>query len=592
MPPVDDTVPVPIRSQPGVKRDGTQFEGDAYVLARWCRFARGLPRKMLGYRAINKFLAGLVRTLHGYTQDTITYVHAGSANAVERFTINGALNTSIISDRTPVSGFTADDRNIWQFDVSNDGTTSTLVAQVAPNLVCICNSEGGALYTGDLFGTGALTQVTTLPSPHSATGGVVVLFPYTVAYGSNGFVMWSVPGDPTDFTSAGAGNANVTQQKILKGLPLRSGAGPAGILWSANSVIQMTYVGGTPVWQFNTMAGKSSVLSVASIIEYDGVYYWIGTDRFLQFNGVVREVPNDFNRDFFFDNLNYSQRQKVFAVSVPRFGEIWWCFPKGDSTEPDHAVVLNVREGYWYDTELPNGGRSAGLPPEVFRRPLMSGVEPQAYQLQGTDFDAAGSGYVVGDILSLVGGTYSVQAQVTVATVNGSGGVTGVTVSNAGSYTALPTDPVAVTGGTGTGAALLPDFNAPYKLWVHETGVDEVDGDAVRPIQSFYETADLSFPTTAQRNSAAHVLYIEPDFVQEQDMTAQIVGRANSRAPDVYGAPMTFPAEATTPVEQLVYLKGQRRQLRFRFESNTVGGYYEAGLPLAQIAEGDGTLRG
>ena len=41
-----------------------------------------------------------------------------------------------------------------------------------------------------------------------------------------------------------------------------------------------------------------------------------------------------------------------------------------------------------------------------------------------------------------------------------------------------------------------------------------------------------------------------------------------------------------------MYLKTQRRQLRFRFTSNILGGYYEMGNPLAHVKPGDGTTRG
>ncbi len=53
--------PVKIRSEPGIKRDGTQFEGDNYIDGQWCRFQRGLPRKIGGYRAITTQLPEIVR---------------------------------------------------------------------------------------------------------------------------------------------------------------------------------------------------------------------------------------------------------------------------------------------------------------------------------------------------------------------------------------------------------------------------------------------------------------------------------------------------------------------------------------------------
>ena len=586
---------VQIRSAPGIKRDGTKFEGDQYVDGQWVRFQRGLPRKIGGYRSINKFLRGLPRALHEYTQDLLTYDHAGSADRVERFFIDATYNTSVITDRTPASGFTADDGNLWQFATAYDTTNGNqIVAQVAPNLNCICNSDGGALFVGDLLGTSALTQVTTVPSNFSVTGGVVTLPPYTFAFGNDGYAAWSVPNDPADFTGSGAGNAYITGQKIVKGMPLRGGPGnsPSGLFWSADSLIRGTYVGGTAVFQFDTISTQSSILAANSVIEYDGIFYWIGTDRFLMFNGVVREVENNMNINFFFDNLNYAQRQKVFAYKVPRFGEIWWCFPFGDSIEPNHAVIYNVRENTWYDTALPNDGRGAGLFPAVFSKPLLSGVAPQEAQAVSVAINAAGTGYTAGDTLDVVGGLGQITTELTVSTVGGSGDITGVTISNAGQYTEIPTNPVSVTGGSGSAATFNLTFDNPYKFWVHEVGTDEIDGLTLNPIQSFFETADLSMPVTSGINKAMQVLMLEPDFVQSGDMTVQVMGRANARAPEVNGIIMTFVENPETPQEQVVFLKTQRRELRFRFESNTLGGNYQMGLVLAHVQPGDGTTLG
>ena len=585
---------VQIRSAPGIKRDGTKFEGDQYVDGQWVRFQRGLPRKIGGYRSINKFLRGLPRALHEYTQDLQTYVHAGSADRLERFFIDSTYNTSVITDRTPTSGFTIADGNMWQFATAYDTTNGNqIVAQVAPNLNCICNSDGGDLFVGNLLGTSALTQVTLVPANFSVTGGVVSLPPYTFAFGNDGYAAWSVPNKPNDFTGSGAGNAFITGQKIVKAMPLRGGPGnsPSGLFWSADSLIRGTYVGGGPVFQFDTISAQSSILSANSVIEYDGIFYWIGTDRFLSFNGVVREVENNMNINFFFDNLNYAQRQKVFAYKVPRFGEIWWCFPFGDSIEPNHAVIYNVRENTWYDTELPNGGRGAGLFPAVFSKPLLSGVEPQEAEAVTAAVVAGGTGYAVGNTLTVVGGLGQLDTELTVTTVS-SGVITGITISNAGQYTEIPTNPVSVTGGAGSAATFNLTFDNPYKFWVHEVGTDEIDGLTLNPIQSFFETADLSLPATSQINKALQVLMLEPDFVQSGDMTVQVMGRANARAPEVNGIIMTFVEDPQTPQEQVVFLKTQRRELRFRFESNTLGGDYQMGLVLAHVQQGDGTTLG
>lgn len=65
---------------------------------------------------------------------------------------------------------------------------------------------------------------------------------------------------------------------------------------------------------------------------------------------------------------------------------------------------------------------------------------------------SGGTGYSVGDVLTISGGTSTDPAELTVLTVDGSGAILTVNVTNGGNYSVLPTNPVSVTGGDGTGA--------------------------------------------------------------------------------------------------------------------------------------------
>jgi hypothetical protein len=130
-----------------------------------------------------------------------------------------------------------------------------------------------------------------------------------------------------------------------------------------------------------------------------------------------------------------------------------------------------------------------------------------------------------------------------------------------------------------------------YKVWFHEQGVDEIDGQNLQPIASWFETADLSAVAKGQ-NRYVRISAIEPDFVQKGPMTVRVTGRANARAPEVRSAEFTFPEVADQPFEQIVMLKEQRRELRVRFESNAVGGDYQMGQILGHMDNGDGTVLG
>ena len=605
-----------LKSDPGIKRDGTKFEGNAYVDGQWVRWQRGLPRKMGGYKATQKYLQEISRGFSNFTQMNFIYCHSGGSSTLERFTIDATGNSSIVTGRTPVAAtatgsvtlksgaagsidditvddvsimsapvsytvslaatatavaanitaytstpnYTAvavgatvnitasaagsasngnivvsattltttkvnmsggsdalivDDYNMWMFDYQYDSSTNQnyLIAHVAPNLDCVCDDIDGQIFFGEVLGTGLLESIK-LPPDANVTGGIVSLHPYLFYYGTDGIIGWSKPGEPTNMTdfAGGAGLARVWGQKIIKGLPLRAGSGsaPAGIFWAYDAVIRATFTGGTTVFQFDVVATDTSIISENCVVDYDGVFFWCGTDRFMMFNGVVREVPNSMNLNYFFDGINPQARTKVFAFKVPRYGEVWWCYPRGEATECTHAVVYNVRENTWYDTELPNYGRSAGSFNNSFAAPILTGVE-----------------------------------------------------------------------GVGN----------DYRVWVHEQGVDEINGQIINPIRSFFEMGDLS--NSAQGNNQyVRISRIEPDFVQNGDMTVQIVGRANARSQEVYGTVFTFPDQATEPYQQIIMLKEQRRELRVRFESNAVYGDYQMGQVIGHVSNGDDTVLG
>ena len=537
------TNPVQLRSDPGIKRDGTKFEGNNYVDGQWVRFQRGLPRKMGGYRQISNYANGIVRQFYTQALNNFVYTHIGQSNGIQRFTLDQAGNTSAPIDRTPAA-FVADENYAWNFDAMYDGAGggTVIIANATNTLDDISDGTQLPIWIGDIYGTSALTPIVDATKGAILTSGnILVLHPYLFVLDKNGFVRWSDANDPTNFTTGDAGDAFISSSKLIKGLPLRGGnQNPAGIIWALDSVIRVTYVGGDSVFEFDTITASTSVLATNGIIEYDGIFYWAALDRFMMYNGVVKEVPNSLNLNYFFDGLNYAYANKVFAMKVPRYGEIWWCYPRGNATECTHAVIHNVRENTWYDTELPNGGRSAGIYAQVFRSPLMAGIAPipapePAFRITEDD-----------DFRITESGDYRV---------------------------------------TDTG----PDT---YKIWRHEIGVNEIDGQQINAVQSYFETSDLTMVVSDQpKNTGLGIKCIEPDFVQSGDMSVQIVGRINARAQEVYGPKMVFPAVATQPDQELVFFKEQRRELRFRFESNTIGGDYQMGQILVHIEQGDGRMR-
>jgi hypothetical protein len=230
--------------------------------------------------------------------------------------------------------------------------------------------------------TASATITATFDNNIAVSGGCVVIHPYLFIYGNNGLIQNSSAGDFANWVSPDANATNVATGKIVKGLPIRGGStSPSGLFWAADALIRVSFQpsssgGVNYYWAYDLVSSQTSIMSSNSVIEYDGIFYWCGVDRFLSYNGVVQEIPNKFCENYFFDNLNYNQRQKVWATKVPRYGEIWWFYPKGDATECTDAIIYNTREKVWYDAGQALGARrSAGVFSEIFPKPVWAGNE-------------------------------------------------------------------------------------------------------------------------------------------------------------------------------------------------------------------------
>lgn len=458
--------------------------------------------------------------------------------------------------------------------------------------------------TLDKNATASSTTTLTFDNEVSISGGVVSLHPYVFVYGNDGLIWNCSAGDIDDWTSADANRTNAATGKILQGLPVRGGSNaPSGLFWSLDSLVRVSYApqtlgvpgtgnfAATTYWRYDLMSSQSSFMSSSTVIEYDGIYYWIGVDRFLLYNGTIKEIPNPFNQNYFFDNLNYTQRQKVWACKVPRYGEIWWFYPRGNAVECTDCVIFNTREGIWYDTgEALGSQRSAGYFSQVFRFPLEAGYAVNTENsIDQVTITNVGTGYTDGTYLyqDLTGGT-GTGATATIVVVNGK--AVQVTINNRGQgYSELDTL-TATLDGVGLNFEIRVDtLRQMVSLWQHEIGKNIVKGTNVLAIESSFTTSDLgliaggpsSFSPVGE-NRWTRIERVEPNFIQTGNLDLYIIGRPYPDQPDQITGPYTF-----NPGTSKIDMKEQRRLLRLKFVSNQVDGDYEAGKILVDADIGD-----
>jgi len=699
----------------GIKRDGTQFQNDQYTDGVWCRFQRGDPKKMGGYRTLFTSNIGIYRGMVVQPYNGVNYIFAGNyqeldvfttginfgtgsgpfaanilpgtvefvlvSNTSSSFVIKGDVTASfptgtkvIFNQTTPVtyvtttatysapnttvnftgtlSGtpanvwlnntpvFTEDPdlqtdpsignyRVTWQFDAqfSPQGGELSIFAHPGYNLQNIDNGVPSQVLVGNIAPSVANTWNFTGLSdsagqnptyqPISVDGGVTVLYPFIFVYGSHGYIANNnvsstyLQQNFYDWNGPLANQTNVSSSKIVKGMPMRGGTNsPAGLFWATDSLIRVSFNSSasstTPTsqyWNYDIISSQISIMSSNAIVEMDGVYWWMGVDRFYAYNGSVVVVPNDKNVNYLFDNINYTQRQKVWATKVPRYNEIWFFYPRGTATECTDAIIYNTKDKLWYDAGQATGAqRSCGYTTEIFPTPIWANwnydptfsppltviAHPASLPAPTTD-----QMYIAGDVTPQLApgtifaftneNTFNITYLVTAAqniynTTIGTPGVTLITFTQEEPVLTVPVGtPVYVQSGG-------------FSIWQHEFGQNEVGLNTERAIYSSITTSDISWLTGNPSqdslvgvNRRMHLRRVEPNFLQTGTMSMTILGRkfANSITEEDSG-PFFF-----EPHTDKIDLRIEHRLMRLKFESNEIDGNYEMGRLMITAEYGD-----
>lgn len=213
------------------------------------------------------------------------------------------------------------------------------------------------------------------------TGGVETIGPFLVAYSNNGLVRNSSSNDPGVWFNNGntyfnqnpllANDNNIDNYKVIKVGTIRTGANLSFLIITTNTVTIATFCGVPGIFSYATISFSSSIISAASVIEHNNIHYWVGEIAFFQCDGnTLSEIPNTANKNWFFDNLTYTDRAKTWSFKNPRFNEIWFVAPMFGSQEPNHAIIFNYVLNTWYDTPW---NFSAGHFNMAYYRPLLCG---------------------------------------------------------------------------------------------------------------------------------------------------------------------------------------------------------------------------
>jgi len=349
--------------KPGIQRDRTKFQGDMCTDGYWVRFDGDVVVKMGGLKAVNEAYAAINRASNLLLTQNGTpnslYLYRSDNTGVYRATIGTDFTIGTASVRISPAIADGGANILWQSVVVIRNGVKTILFLKTLNAAGIAQSNASVLYRQGLVSAPAAQLEAVVVLPAEATGGMCYSKPYLFIYGNNGYARHSSTADPTNFTGAGSGDlALPVTDKVIYAANIRSSTSPSLLFWTLTCVVRSVNVGDAAVaFKNEVVTSSSSILSSRCVVEYDGMFFWPGTERFFNYNGVVSEMDNKTNQNYFYNNIDMSKRQLVFGLKNQKHGEIWWFYPeKINSADPTigctRAIIYNKRENCWYDTAI------------------------------------------------------------------------------------------------------------------------------------------------------------------------------------------------------------------------------------------------
>tara|TARA_B100001093_G_C26800823_1_gene1003316 strand:+ start:169 stop:1137 length:969 start_codon:yes stop_codon:yes gene_type:complete len=299
--------------------------------------------------------------------------------------------------------------------------------------------------------------------------------------------------------------------------------------------------------------------------------FWMGNGGFFRFDGnVVSEIPCAVH-DYVFGDLNTSQKSKTWAFTNGQFGEIWWFYCSGSSTEIDRYVAFDYKENHWLIGSL---SRTSGASRGVFEYPMLMGQD-------GAMFDhEVGLSYVdtqtyTVTVASVGGGNRFILDGSNYPAITLKRGYTYVFDQSDGSNSGHPlafrnasdasyTSGVTTTGTAGSSGAkttFVVPSDAPaslkYYCTVHGNGMGNnitvIDADGV-----FAESGPFSM---GSGDKIMQVTDLIPDEKTQGDVNIKFKSRFYPNATESTHGPFT-PANPTA-------VRFSGRQIRMRIEGDT-----------------------
>jgi hypothetical protein len=268
---------------------------------------------------------------YGPFMNEVDYSDAASENLNN---VVGAVDTSgvarvIASGPTKLFLFDSDDLSLGDVSATTYQTVSDRwrFTQFGNNLIAA--GYPNTLQSYDLTTTGNFAVVSGGPVARLVTVVRDFVVVGNTTDGANR-VQWSGINDPTTWSSSAVTQSDF--QDIPDGGEVRGlTGGEFGLVLCARSIHRMSYVGTPLVFQFDNITRNLGCYESNSVIQWQGVTYFLGDDGFYACNGQqIENIGAEKVNRFFFDTLIESNLSLMSAAVEPSKNLVIWGYPTLD----------------------------------------------------------------------------------------------------------------------------------------------------------------------------------------------------------------------------------------------------------------------
>ncbi len=156
-------------------------------------------------------------------------------------------------------------------------------------------------------------------------------------------VRWSDQEDFTDVTGGISGDFRLSYgSRIITAIKSKRET----LVFTDTAVYSQQYVGGTDIYDFNPIATNVTIMGPGAGCDVNGVVFFMSTDNFMIYDGVMRPIPCDVWQSVF-PQVSFQYKEKIVCAANRKFSEVWWIFPTGSASEPDHYAIFNYKDNNW-----------------------------------------------------------------------------------------------------------------------------------------------------------------------------------------------------------------------------------------------------